>query len=82
MGIKLAHALGNEVMAISSSNSKEAMAKEKGATMFVSSKDEESMKKHAGKCDLILNTVSVSHDINAYIPLLAKGGATLVQLGG
>lgn len=82
MGIKLAHALGNEVMAISSSNSKEAMAKEKGATMFVSSKDEESMKKHAGKCDLILNTVSASHDINAYIPLLAKGGATLVQLGG
>jgi len=58
------------------------LAKEKGATMFACSKDPESMKAHAGKCDLILNTVSATHDINAYIPLLAKGGATLVQLGG
>ena len=73
MGIKLARALGNEVMAISSSPSKEAMAKEKGSTMFACSKDPESMKAHAGKCDLILNTVSATHDINVYIPLLAKG---------
>ena len=40
------------------------------------------MKANAGKCDLVLNTVSASHDINAYIPLLSKGGATIVQLGG
>jgi len=82
MGIKLAKALGNEVMAISSSNKKEALAREKGATLFASSRDPESMKAQAGKCDLILNTVSATHDINTYIPLLAKGGATIVQLGG
>jgi len=82
MGIKLAAALGNEVMAISSSTKKEALAKEKGATLFACSKDPESMKALAGKCDLILNTVSATHDINTYIPLLAKGGATIVQLGG
>ena len=40
------------------------------------------MKAHAGKCDLILNTVSANHDINTYIPLLAKGKGVLVQLGG
>ena len=44
MGIKLAKALGNEVMAISSSNKKEALAREKGATLFASSRDPESMK--------------------------------------
>ena len=82
MGIKLAKALGNDVMAISSSANKESLAKEKGATMFACSKDPESMKAQAGKCDLILNTVSAKHDINTYIPLLAKGGATIVQLGG
>merc|ERR1719367_1530040 len=82
MGIKLAKALGNDVMAISSSANKESLAKEKGATMFACSKDPESMKAQAGKCDLILNTVSATHDINTYIPLLAKGAATIVQLGG
>lgn len=81
MGIKLAKALGNEVMAISSSPNKEALAKEKGATLFACSKNPESMKANAGKCDLILNTVSAQHDINAYMPLLASGGV-IVQLGG
>lgn len=82
MGIKLAKAMGNEVMAISTSPHKETMAKEKGACLFACSKDPESMKAHAGMCDLILNTVAASHDINTYLPLLAKGGATIVQLGG
>ena len=82
MGIKLAKAFGNDVMAISTSANKESMAKDKGATMFACSKDPESMKANAGKCDLILNTVSADHDINAYIPLLAKGrSSAIVQLG-
>jgi len=81
MGIKLAKALGNEVMAVSSSPNKEELAKSKGATLFACSKNPDSMKEHAGKCDLILNTVSASHDINAYLPLLATGGV-MVQLGG
>lgn len=41
MGIKLAKAMGHNVMAISTSPSKEALAKEKGADIFVISKDEE-----------------------------------------
>ena len=82
MGIKLAKALGNDVLAISTSPSKESMAKERGADFFVSSKDPQGLATYAGKCDLILNTVSADHDFNTYIPLLAKGGGVLVQLGG
>ena len=72
MGIKLAKAMGNKVIAISTSNNKESIAKEKGADVFVISKDPDSIKANAFTCDLILNTVSVNHDLNVYIPLLKK----------
>ena len=50
MGIKLAKALGNDVMAISSSAHKEALAKEKGATLFACSKvRNEFTQLHCGK---------------------------------
>ena len=80
MGIKIAKTLGNKVIAISTSNKKEALAKEKGADGFVVSKDPESIKAHAMSCDLILNTVAVSHDVNTYMPLLNKEG-TMVMIG-
>jgi len=47
MGIKMAAAMGHKVVAISTSPAKEAMAKEKGATHFVVSTDEASMKAEA-----------------------------------
>ena len=74
MGIKISNALGHNVIAISTSPQKEAMAKEKGAHHFVVSTDPESINKHAMTCDLILNTVSSTHDVNTYIKLLAKKG--------
>lgn len=80
MGIKISKALGHDVYAISTSAHKEGLAKEKGATNFVVSTDPKSMQENARKCDLILNTVSANHDLNVYMPLLAKSG-TLVQLG-
>jgi uncharacterized zinc-type alcohol dehydrogenase-like protein len=80
MGIKFAAAMGNNVVAISTSANKEELCKQKGATAFVCSTDPESIKKHAKTLDLILNTVSANHDINTYLPLLAKSG-TIVQLG-
>lgn len=80
MGVKLAKALGHEVVAISSSDKKETIAKEKGADIFVNMKSEESVKAANMKCDLILNTVSANHDLNVYMPLLNKRGV-LVQLG-
>ena len=80
MGIKLAKAMGNRVVAISTSAAKEAMAKEKGADAFIISKDPESMKTEAAKLDLILNTVSAPHECSEYLSLLAQGGV-IVQLG-
>ena len=80
MGIKLAKALGHDVVAISSSDKKEKLAFEKGATHFVNMKSEESRKACAKKCNIILNTVSASHDLNVYLPLLATSGI-LVQIG-
>ena len=71
MGIKLAKALGHTVIAISRSMDKEKMAKEKGADHYIASSDPESVKNAPMKCDLILNTVGVTHDLNAYMPLLA-----------
>lgn len=77
MGIKFAKYLGHTVVAISRSKEKEAMALEKGATHYVASSDEESVKNCPVKCDLILNTVGAAHDIKTYIPLLAQD-ATIV----
>jgi len=80
MGVRLAKAMGNTVTAISTSPSKEAAAKEIGADRFVLSTDPESMKAASQSIDLILNTVSASHEASHYLPLLANKG-TLVQLG-
>lgn len=80
MGIKIAKALGHEVVAISTSIKKENIAKEKGAHHFIDSTNSESLNKHTMSCDLILNTVSANHDINTYMPILAKKGI-IVQLG-
>merc|ERR1719273_843147 len=80
MGVRIAKAMGNTVTAISTSKNKEEAAKAIGADNFVLSTDTESMKNAADSLDLILNTVSASHELNHYIPLLARKG-TLVQLG-
>ena len=61
MGIKIAAALGHNVTAISTSDKKEAMAKEKGATSFVVSTNDDSINSAKSSLDLILNTVSAPH---------------------
>ena len=74
MGVKLAAALGHKVVAISTSNKKEQLAKDKGATGFVVSTDPKSIEENKKTIDIILNTVSVDHDINTYMPLLRTNG--------
>lgn len=74
MGVKLAAAMGHKVYAISNSPNKEEMAKEKGAAVFVCATNPESMQQNAGKCDIILNTVSADHQAMHYVPLLRNGG--------
>jgi len=80
MGLMLAKAMGNTVTAISSTSSKESAARELGADRFILSTDPDSMSSASQSLDLILNTVSVSQDLNMYLPLLANKGV-LVLLG-
>ena len=80
MGIKLARALGHEVIAISTSPSKKEMAFEKGAHKFIISTDPSSLAEAKDSIDLILNTISFEHDIGIYLSLLRYNGI-LVELG-
>ncbi|WP_229217249.1 NAD(P)-dependent alcohol dehydrogenase [Dyadobacter luteus] len=75
MGIKIAKAMGAEVVAFTTSESKFAEAKRLGADEVVLSKDKEQMAAYRGKLHFILDAVSAEHDINAYISLLRVDGS-------
>ncbi|HEY8063628.1 MAG TPA: NAD(P)-dependent alcohol dehydrogenase [Methylosinus sp.] len=79
MGVKLAHALGAHVVAFTTSPSKREAALALGADEVVVSKDTQAMAARAGSLDFILDTVAVSHDLDAYTNLLKRDGVlTLV----
>ena len=80
MGVKLAHAMGAHVVAFTTSPDKVADIKALGADEVVISKDEAEMAKHANSFDMILNTVAVSHNLDAYTALLKRDG-TLALVG-
>jgi len=80
MGVKLARALGAEVVAFTTSEDKRTDAKALGAQDVVVSRNADEMKAHAGSFDLIVSTVAASHDLDAYTSLLARDG-TLVLVG-
>jgi len=80
MGVKLAAAMGAEVVALSGTAAKKADAKRLGAHDFVLTSDAAAMSKSAGRLDLIVDTVSGNHDIGAALGLLKTDG-TLVLVG-
>jgi alcohol dehydrogenase (NADP+) len=80
MGIKLAHAFGAHTVLFTTSPGKTEDAKRLGADEVVISKHSAEMEKHANSFDLILDTVSASHDLDAYTSLLGRDG-TLVLVG-
>ncbi|GMM52312.1 hypothetical protein DASB73_032750 [Starmerella bacillaris] len=80
MGVKLAVAIGAEVVVISRNHKKDSKAKELGASGVLASTSKEELEKHAGTFDLIIDTVPFDHDVNVYIPLL-KNHKTLVVVG-
>jgi uncharacterized zinc-type alcohol dehydrogenase-like protein len=80
MGVKLAHALGAETIAFTSSDSKREDALELGADQVVVTRDRAAMKAHAGSFDLIVDTVAASHDLDAFTALLKRDG-TLCLVG-
>ncbi|QVL32398.1 NAD(P)-dependent alcohol dehydrogenase [Telmatocola sphagniphila] len=80
MGVKLAHAMGAHVVLFTTSPSKVADAKRLGADEVVISKNEGEMKAHLNSFNFILNTLSVPHNLDAYISLLKRDG-TMVLVG-
>ena len=75
MGVKLAKAMGAEVIVFTTSASKIEDAKRLGADDVVLSTDNEQMKEYAGRLHFVLDAVSAQHDINAYLHLLRVGGS-------
>ncbi len=80
MGIKIAKAMGAEVVAFTTSESKFAEAQRLGADEVVLSKDPTQMGAYRGKLHFVLDCVSAAHDINAYLRLLRVDG-TLALVG-
>ncbi|PPK98951.1 NAD(P)-dependent alcohol dehydrogenase [Parapedobacter indicus] len=80
MGVKLAKAMGAHVVVITTSASKTDDAKRLGAHEVILSSDAKQMRENANSLDFILDCVSASHDINAYLRLLKRDG-TLALVG-
>ena len=78
MGVKFSHALGAHTVLFTTSEGKIADGKRLGADDVVISRDAAAMSKHAGSFDLIIDTVSADHDLNAYLALLKLDGSLVV----
>jgi uncharacterized zinc-type alcohol dehydrogenase-like protein len=80
MAVKLAHALGAEVTVLSQSLKKQEDGLRLGAHDYHATSDPDTFETLAGRFDLIVNTVSASIELDAYLGLLAVDG-TLVNVG-
>ena len=74
MAVKLARAMGANVVVFTTSENKREDALRLGAHEVVLSKNADEMQKHAGSFDFIIDCVAAEHDINAYINLLKRDG--------
>jgi uncharacterized zinc-type alcohol dehydrogenase-like protein len=80
MAVKLAAAMGAEVVLLTTSRAKEADARRLGAHDVVFSDDKAQLRTHRGSLGFVLDTVSATHDINAELSLVARDG-TLCLVG-
>src|SRR5690606_39181886 len=80
MGLKFAHAFGAHTVLFTTSPGKTEDARRLGADEVVVSKNPDEMKQHTGSFDFILDTVSATHSLDAYLDLLKRDG-TLCLLG-
>ncbi|WP_115788849.1 NAD(P)-dependent alcohol dehydrogenase [Arthrobacter silvisoli] len=80
MAVKIAKAMGAEVVVFTSSKGKTAAATELGADQVVLSREPSAMEAAKASIDVIIDTVAAPHDLNPYLRTLRLGGA-LFQLG-
>ena len=74
MALRFLHAWGCEVTAFSTTPDKEAEARSLGADNFVATREPEALAKLAGTFDMILVTVNVALDWDAYVAALRPRG--------
>jgi uncharacterized zinc-type alcohol dehydrogenase-like protein len=75
MAVKIAKAMGAEVIVFTTSPSKVEDAKRLGADDVVLSKDDSQMQRYAGRLHFVLDAVSAQHDINVYLNMLRVDGS-------
>jgi uncharacterized zinc-type alcohol dehydrogenase-like protein len=80
MAIKLARALGAQVVLFTTSEGKRDDALRLGAQEIVISRERKAMAAQRNRFDLIINTVAAPHDLDPYLAML-KRDATLVLVG-
>lgn len=80
MGVKFAHAMGAQVVMITTSVKKAEDAKKLGADAVLLSTDIAAMTAAHNSFDFLLNTIPVGHDVDPYMALL-KRDATMVVVG-
>lgn len=80
MAVKLARAMGAEVVVMTGTESKEKEAKRLGAHRVIFSKNIEEFRKNRHTMDVIIDTIPAPHDINLYLSLLKVDGS-LVLVG-
>ncbi|NBP51701.1 MAG: NAD(P)-dependent alcohol dehydrogenase, partial [Actinobacteria bacterium] len=80
MGVRFARSLGAHVVLFTTSPSKVEDGLRLGAHEVVISSDESAMARHRGSFDLIVDTVSAAHSIDALMALVALDG-TLCLVG-
>ncbi len=78
MGVKIGSALGAEVTVLSHSLSKREDGFRFGASDYRATSDPATFSDLAGAFDLLVNTLSVNVDVDAYLDLLARNGAMVV----
>ena len=78
VAIKIAKAMGAEVIVFTTSPSKIEDAKRLGADDAVLSSDAEDMKRYSRKLHFIIDTVSAKHDVNVYLNLLRHDGSVVL----
>jgi uncharacterized zinc-type alcohol dehydrogenase-like protein len=80
MGVKLARALGAQVVMFTTSPGKAADAMRLGAHEVVVSTDRRQMAAQRNRFDFILNTVAAPHDLDPFLGMLKRDGS-LVLVG-
>ncbi len=78
LAIKIAKAMGAEVIVFTTSPSKVEDAKRLGADEAVLSSDADAMKNYSRKLHFIIDTVSARHDVNTYLNLLRHDGSVVL----